>query len=134
MPASSNLRAAARLAVTLALVAMCAGADAGVAQPAPPVQLAPLNPGDFGITPTPAPNSRELFGLSASADNFYSARWRDLQSLLRIKTQIVTLCRINPGGCPATAAKFISIVDVAGATAAPGSARSIAPSIWRSAR
>jgi len=52
------------------------------------------------------------FGLGAG-ENQYSARWRNLQPLLRIEAQMLAMCRSNPQGCPAPAAQFLGIVEAA---------------------
>ncbi len=52
------------------------------------------------------------FGLAISK-NIYSARWENLQPLLRIEAKIVEMCRANADGCPAAAATFLGVVNAA---------------------
>lgn len=119
MPVLSNSRAVARqitrqitrLVASLGLVAVCASAN--VARSAAPQQFAALAPANSILSSEPAPAPRGPFGLTISGSNPFTARWQNLQPMLRIETQIVALCRLNPDGCPAAATKFIGIIDAA---------------------
>lgn len=107
--------ALARVAAACAIAASCAqdsGAQDSGAQSAAPVQLAALLPQDVAPLPPVTPRPPGPFGLGAG-ENQYSARWRNLQPLLRIEAQMLAMCRSNPEGCPAPAAKFLGIVEAA---------------------
>ncbi|MBV9556680.1 MAG: transglutaminase-like cysteine peptidase, partial [Pseudolabrys sp.] len=103
MPVSSKSRAVARIACVLSL-ALCAG---GTAQSSPLMRFAALT-----TTVAPPAISQGPFGLAVSK-NIYSARWENLQPLLRIEAKIVEMCRANADGCPAAAATFLRLVDAA---------------------
>ena len=105
MPVSSKSRAIARLAFLLSL-ALCAG---GTAQSSPLMRFAALTPAPV-ISEKPSTAPQGPFGL-AITKNIYSARWENLQPLLRIEAKIVEMCRANADGCPTAAATFLGIVD-----------------------
>jgi predicted transglutaminase-like cysteine proteinase len=108
---SSQLRAAARVLAVLCLVGPCANGAA--AHAVPELQLAAFRPVEImpqQAVPLPANGP---FGLPVSTDSPLSARWRTLQPAIRMETQILALCRSNPGICPANAARFLAIIDAA---------------------
>ena len=113
MPVSSNSRAIARLVATLGLAAVCV--NGSVARSSPLLRFAALDPAHVRLeeTPVPVPAPRGPFGMTTSVDNIYSARWKNLQPMLRIEAQIMALCRTNPDGCPDAASKFLRLVDAA---------------------
>lgn len=113
------LRAVARLAVVVGLLVLCAGGT--MARSAAPLQLAALELGDvltsLPVEPkaalAPTPLSRGPFGIENAESGLFSMRWRTLQPLIEVETQVLAQCRTNPADCPTPAAKFMGIIEAA---------------------
>jgi predicted transglutaminase-like cysteine proteinase len=132
MLAYSGLRAGARMTAVAAALVFCAGgtlARAPIQAPQaaleahegtgdieiPPVSLATVASASAAIAIPPARVDRGPFGLAASDNGSYTARWRLLQPAIQIERQILALCRSSPDTCPKAAAKFGAIVEAASA-------------------
>jgi predicted transglutaminase-like cysteine proteinase len=108
---SLQLRAVARVLAVLGLVGPCA--SGAIARSVPELRPATLSPTEIVPQHAAPPTYRGPFGLTDSEDSPLSARWRGLQSAIRMETQILALCRSNPAICPPAAARFLAIVESA---------------------
>jgi predicted transglutaminase-like cysteine proteinase len=110
--------AGVRVLAVLCLVASCGGA--ATARSAPELAPAALSPVANGSLPaalapqTVAPlPERGPFGLPVAQSGAMAKRWRALQPAIRTEALILVLCRADPSVCPASAARFLAIVDAA---------------------
>lgn len=115
MPILYRVRGRARLLALFILAGLCNGPAA--AMPEPPQQFAALAPAYEALTETP-PVTRAPFGLSQSAlaaapAAAMSAKWQNLQPVMRIEAQAMALCRAQPDACAPATARFLSIVEAA---------------------
>jgi predicted transglutaminase-like cysteine proteinase len=124
MSGSQGWRVVAHFLGGLFVLSLSTGA---MAQGAPPLRLAMLNPTGMASDP-PAVPAGEPFGLavtrtstSATSTNDYARRWRSLQPLISIEMQIFAFCRSSPEDCPSAAVKFLAVIDAG--RAATGRAR-----------
>lgn len=130
MLARSSLRAGARITAVAAAMVFCAGgtlarAPSQVPQAAlqapkpaghveiPPAHLVAFAPANSPIAMPPAKVDRGPFGLAASDNGSYNARWRLLQPAIRIERKILSFCRSSPDTCPEAAAQFGAIIEAA---------------------
>src|ERR1051325_10563749 len=130
MLAYSGLRAGARMTAVATALVFCAGSTLARApiqvrqeaveasEPAgnveiPPVSLTVLAPANSRVPVPRTPIDRGPFGLAASDNRTYAARWRLLQPAILIERQILAFCRSSPDSCPAAATKFGAIVEAA---------------------
>ena len=130
MLARSSLRAGARMTAVAVALVFCASATLARAPsqvqlvalqpiarvgepPALPLRLAALGSAALPLAKPAVPVRQEPFGLTATDNGSFAARWRLLQSSIRIEGQILAFCRTNPADCPAAAAKFGAIVEAA---------------------
>ena len=124
----SRFGAAARRTAVVGLLVLCPGGtvarsapppaarqpvDAAIAQSSGSFQLAALEPADRPAPPTKPPISVGPFGLAAASHGPYDARWRLLQPLIGLESQILAACRSTSITCPPAATKFNLIVEAA---------------------
>jgi predicted transglutaminase-like cysteine proteinase len=107
----SQLRAAARLLAMLSLVGLCG--DGAMARSVAKLQLALLSPAEIAPQHAVPLTRRGPFGLSVSNDSPLSARWRALQSAIRLEAHVLAACRSSPEICPPAASRFLAIVKAA---------------------
>jgi predicted transglutaminase-like cysteine proteinase len=69
-----------------------------------PVDLSPPLAAPFNLTQPALPQA------SAQA---MAGRWQSLQAIVALETRVMALCRQLPAACPASTARFLSIVDAA---------------------
>ena len=53
------------------------------------------------------------FGLTIARNSILSARWRRLQPVIRVETQVLALCLANRQNCPPAATRFLAIIEAA---------------------
>ena len=115
MAVRSQWRAWLFLAAVLGVIMCCASHQKARAEFVSPLQVALASPeapvasppplaAPFGLTPPALPQA------SAQA---MAARWKNLQTVVALETRVMALCRQWPAACPASTARFLSIVDAA---------------------
>jgi predicted transglutaminase-like cysteine proteinase len=107
----SKVRVAARIIAVACLVTP--GGPVATARSVATGDLAAYSSAPLPYEPATVPARREPFGASVARNNPLAARWRTLQTSIDAETRLLELCRANPRVCPASATRFLAIVDAA---------------------
>ena len=111
MLVKSRSRAIVRLVAVLGLSGLCAGS--ATAQSTSPLRLAALTPAEQVLQEAPMPTRQAPFGLRAAPAGALSIKWRSLQPVLHLETQVLALCRSEPKTCSPATSRFLDIIEAA---------------------
>lgn len=116
MAIRSQWRAWLCLAAILGVIMFCACHNKARAESAlSSIQIA-LAPFDAPVElppPLAAPFNLAHPAISEASADAMAAKWKNLQSVIGLETRVIALCRQMPEACPASTARFLSIVDTA---------------------
>lgn len=116
MAIRSQWRAWLFLAAVLGVIMFCAGhhkARAETVVSSMQLALAPFDMPADRLPPLAAPFNLTQPALPRASAQAMAARWTSLQALVAVETRAIALCRQLPEACPASTARFLSIVDAA---------------------